>query len=296
MAEHSVNELNKSNKIYKSSPVFNHLLEKFKLHYPLRSSLSLDEGMIPTKKNSLSIKQYLKDQLIKWGIKTFLVCGSENGYISNAEVYTGCREDAETLENLVRTIVKSTEGFLWFAQKLSKVAMHTWVAPIKMTNLPNCIGADIITNGHVILFGSFLWAAYNAYVIVGHYKPHNPQGQRMFTFHTFVENLCHELVGNYYRLLPVKIHPNTNFYKITDHTRWKESPPPPAYATLSNRCVVCLGKHNRARQQNPSAAYKDLPKKSKTVYWCNYCKAFLCIGVPQQNCWHDYYAKVQFWR
>uniref|UniRef100_A0A0L8H7R0 Uncharacterized protein n=1 Tax=Octopus bimaculoides TaxID=37653 RepID=A0A0L8H7R0_OCTBM len=68
------------------------------------------------------------------------------------------------------------------------------------------------------------------------------------------------------------------------------------HATSDNRCVVCLEKHNRVRQQNPCVTYKDLPKTSKTVYWCNYCKVFLCVGVPQQYCWQDWHAKVQFWR
>ena len=48
--------------------------------------------MIPTK--NLSIKQYIKDKPIRWGIKTFLWCDSMNGYIVNAEIYTGRRDGA----------------------------------------------------------------------------------------------------------------------------------------------------------------------------------------------------------
>ena len=50
--------------------------------------LSLDEAMIPSK-NRLSIKQYIKDKPVKWGIKSFLLTDAENGYIMNSEIYTG---------------------------------------------------------------------------------------------------------------------------------------------------------------------------------------------------------------
>lgn len=55
--------------------------------------------MIPTK-NKLSFKQYIKDIPICWGIKTYLLCDSENGYISNAEVYTGLQENGNAIDNL----------------------------------------------------------------------------------------------------------------------------------------------------------------------------------------------------
>ena len=100
---HCVNEddptLDKTDKIYKTRPIFNVVLAKFQHYYHPNQDLSLDEGMIPTK-NSLSIRQYIKDKPIKWGIKTYLVCDSDNGYICNAEVYTGAREDANVIDNL----------------------------------------------------------------------------------------------------------------------------------------------------------------------------------------------------
>ena len=61
--------------------------------------LSLDEGMIPTTKK-LSFKQDMKDKPFKCWIKSFLLCDSENGYVVNAEVYTGKREDAEEIDKL----------------------------------------------------------------------------------------------------------------------------------------------------------------------------------------------------
>jgi len=114
---HCVNEddpqLDKTDKIYKTRPVFNHLIDKFKHYYVPNCELSLDEGMIPTK-NKLSFKQYIKDKPIRWGIKTFLLCDSENGYIVNAEVYTGRRADAEAIPNIGITgnlVVRMTDEF-----------------------------------------------------------------------------------------------------------------------------------------------------------------------------------------
>ena len=100
---HCVNEddpdLDKTDKIYKSRPVFTYILENFKRYYVPSCELSLDEGMIPTK-NKLSIKQYIKAKPIKWGIKTFLLCESKSGYIVNAEIYTGKRDDGNVIDNI----------------------------------------------------------------------------------------------------------------------------------------------------------------------------------------------------
>lgn len=48
----------------------------------------------------LSIKQYCKDKPTKWGIKTFLLTNSENGYLYSAEVYTGKASDSSEREEL----------------------------------------------------------------------------------------------------------------------------------------------------------------------------------------------------
>ena len=76
------------NKTYKSRPIFDIIVANFQRHYVPACELSFDEGMIPTK-NSLSIKQCIKDKPIKWGLNTFLLCESKTGYIVNVEVYTG---------------------------------------------------------------------------------------------------------------------------------------------------------------------------------------------------------------
>ena len=83
--------LDKTDRIYKVHPFMNDMLDKFRNFYMPGQFLSLDEGMFPAK-NRLSIKQYIKDKPIKWGIKSFLLTDSENGYILDANIYTGFEE------------------------------------------------------------------------------------------------------------------------------------------------------------------------------------------------------------
>ncbi|XP_064645134.1 piggyBac transposable element-derived protein 4-like [Lineus longissimus] len=89
---HCVNEedpqVDKTEKIYKGRPVFNYLVPRFREFFVPQCEMSLDEGMIPTK-NKISFRQYIKSKPIKWGIKCFILCDSDTGYIVNAEVYTG---------------------------------------------------------------------------------------------------------------------------------------------------------------------------------------------------------------
>ena len=72
-------------------PSLDSLLQKFQNYYTPNKLLSLDEGMIPSK-NRLSIKQYINDKPVKWGIKSFMLCDSENGYITDADIYMGEEE------------------------------------------------------------------------------------------------------------------------------------------------------------------------------------------------------------
>ena len=42
----------------------------------------------------------------------------------------------------------------------------------------------------------FMWTTYHAYVIQGYYIPHAQAGKRVTTYHSFMEQLCNELVGD----------------------------------------------------------------------------------------------------
>jgi len=66
-------------------------------------------------KNRLSFKQYCKDKLTKWGIKTFILTDSRNGYLYNAEVYVGKSDDSLHPElgatgNIVRSLLNGLEN------------------------------------------------------------------------------------------------------------------------------------------------------------------------------------------
>ena len=93
---HLVNQMeeamDKSDKIYKVRPMLDRMLPLFRHYYSPRQQLSLDEGMIPTK-NRLTIKKYIRDKAVRWGIKSFLLCEAKMGYILDAEIYTGRVKD-----------------------------------------------------------------------------------------------------------------------------------------------------------------------------------------------------------
>ena len=97
--------LDKNDKIYKVRSFLNLLLPRFRHFYAPNQHLSLDEGMIPTK-NRLSIKQHIKSKPIKWGIKAYMLTEGDTGYLINADIYTGRKEDSVIEEiGIVGTVV-----------------------------------------------------------------------------------------------------------------------------------------------------------------------------------------------
>ena len=70
------------------------MLSLFRRYHSPRQQLGLDECMIPTK-NRLAIKQYIHDKLVRWGIKSFLLCEAKTGCILDAEIYTGRFKDRQ---------------------------------------------------------------------------------------------------------------------------------------------------------------------------------------------------------
>ena len=142
--------VDKTDKIYKSRPVFNIILENFQYYYVAYCHMSLDEGMIPTK-NKLSFRQYIKDKPIRWGIKTFLLCDSRNGYICNAEVYTGRRDDATVIPDLGVTgnlVVRLCANHTGQNYSLYTDRYYTSVILVQymLTNLDICMSGTAMTN------------------------------------------------------------------------------------------------------------------------------------------------------
>lgn len=143
----------------------------------------------------------------------------------------------------------------------------------------------------------FVWSAYNAYIIQDHYKPHKLPGKRLHTFHMFIDKLCHELVGTYRRTnMPTARRETSDVRLLNQDNIPLHLAERPASATTNNRCFVCAEKYKRAKRANPQAKDKDLPKRTKTVYWCKTCEVFLCIGSDNNNCFAIYHTRVDFWR
>ena len=90
--------LDKTDKIYKNRPIIDFLMKKFREYYVPEQELSLDEGMIPCEKTSNQAVYKVKAN--KVGFEIFLLCKAKSGYIINAKIYTGKREDANTIVDL----------------------------------------------------------------------------------------------------------------------------------------------------------------------------------------------------
>ena len=77
---------NKTNPLYKIRPFLMHFYLWWCYYYKLSQLLAIDECMI---KFELGFKQYIKNKLVKWGIKCYLLCNSINGYCYKASIYYG---------------------------------------------------------------------------------------------------------------------------------------------------------------------------------------------------------------
>lgn len=76
---HIVNNLEKPNdnkdKYYKVRPLLTAVRNRL-LQFQVGEIVSVDEQMIPLK-NRLDTKQYIKEKLIRWGVKVFVLCGKD---------------------------------------------------------------------------------------------------------------------------------------------------------------------------------------------------------------------------
>jgi len=398
--------LDKTDKIYKSRPVFDKLIEKFRHYYVPDCELSLDEGMIPTK-NALSFKQYLKDKPIKWGIKTFLLCESKSGYIVNAEIYTGkvdndptyvdelgvtgslvvrisqpyhgqnyclytdrfytsvnlatyllennetrlCGTALTNRKNFPKVLIQkkmdrgsseklyngTVQAIVWCDKKPIYFVTTKYVdatdetalrysreerkrVPVQCPKAVKCYneymgGTD--RNDQVtklcrirrhykwprrLMIKFFMWAAFNAYILHGYKVPHRQPRRRYLTFHKFLNDLCHELVGPFRRPV-VPFHRRNSAERGPSGTRLVNSGPTPQHlvekapdATSNKRCVVCSEKYNVAKRLRPHERDANLPKRSKTVFRCATCNVFLCVGAEPRNCFRAYHTVVEYWR
>ena len=85
-------------RLFKVRPIFNAVQNRCR-HLVLEQKLCVDQQMVPFK-GALSIKQYVKVQPYKWGMKIFLLCG-ESGLCYDLIVYQGKTTEIE--KNLQET-------------------------------------------------------------------------------------------------------------------------------------------------------------------------------------------------
>ena len=69
------------------------LLSKFRASYTPKRNLAVDETILRFRGRFVG-KQYMPKKPVKWGIKSFTLADSSNGYVLNILLYTG----AETLD------------------------------------------------------------------------------------------------------------------------------------------------------------------------------------------------------
>ncbi|XP_077437694.1 N-acetyllactosaminide beta-1,3-N-acetylglucosaminyltransferase 2 isoform X1 [Vanacampus margaritifer] len=75
-------------KLFKIRPVFNHVVSKFKELFQPGRNICIDEGMMSFQ-GRLSFKVYNPQKLIKYGIKSYILCDSQTGYCFNMQPYVG---------------------------------------------------------------------------------------------------------------------------------------------------------------------------------------------------------------
>ena len=82
-----------------------------KLYYQPSQQVAVDERMIKSKAR-FGFKQYIKNKPVRFGVKVFALCDSQNSYCYNFEVYTGKDHGAQPEVGLTRdVVVRLLSGF-----------------------------------------------------------------------------------------------------------------------------------------------------------------------------------------
>lgn len=78
-------------KLHRVSSLLQHINDSSAQFFQPRRNLSVDERMVKSKGRS-GIRQYMRDKVVKWGYKLWVLADSETGYTVQFSVYTGKRE------------------------------------------------------------------------------------------------------------------------------------------------------------------------------------------------------------
>ena len=103
----NLDPLRARDKASKIRPLIEHFNIIYQRHANTVSHQSIDEHMVKFKGHH-SMKQYVKNKPIKWGIKFWLRCDAITGYLFESDIYTG-RKDTPELglgENVVMDLTK----------------------------------------------------------------------------------------------------------------------------------------------------------------------------------------------
>ncbi|BFZ02399.1 hypothetical protein BsWGS_05438 [Bradybaena similaris] len=142
-----------------------------------------------------------------------------------------------------------------------------------------------------LMMKGLMWAIYNSYVIMGHFKP---EEVKKSTFQNFVDDISLALVGAY-RTTAVRRESRTDVPQRMENVGM-HYPEAPEGVSRDHVCVVCEEKHNKYKKSHPGVAYKDNPyKKVKTTFWCGFCKRYLCLKKGN-TCWQDWHNKLEYWK
>ena len=140
----------------------------------------------------------------------------------------------------------------------------------------------------------FLWACYNAYIIMGHYNPHKRAGKRYRTFNAFMSDISLQLVGDFRTAAVRRASRLDNPERLQNVGLHMPILNPEAAG--NNLCTVCAYKFNQHVRTFPNMKKADRPvMQVKTKFYCTQCHAYLCIKEGS-TCWADWHTKQQYWR
>ena len=100
--------------LFKIRPIIDNLQKSFVNNWTTSSSVTVDEGMIPTRSPKSRMRVYMPNKPIKWGIKVWKMCDSSK-YVKYFEIYTGALgnngiREVDLGPNVIRKMVSHLES------------------------------------------------------------------------------------------------------------------------------------------------------------------------------------------
>ena len=115
-------------KLFKVRTLLDAITKQFREVYNPPQNLSIDEAMIAFK-GRLSMKQYMPQKPIERGIKVWCCASSENGFVSELQVYMGEKKDGVVESDLSSRVVKDLTRT--FTGKNHHVFCDNYFSPVK---------------------------------------------------------------------------------------------------------------------------------------------------------------------